>query len=145
MSCVATPSSAPSVDTNYIRILCSGYFQLTLQYEDFSVGTLNRLVISYSEHNYATAKKTDLFLVSISEHLNTLQINDALQTLLGVLGLPPAAAAVPAEADEAAQQEESRNDGNADHRPEWNCKYTHTHTHTPLNPVNNLSIRNTDD
>lgn len=44
------------------------------------------------------SQQTDLFFVRMSYHLDTLQVNDTLQTLLRVLRLLPAAA-VSADAD----------------------------------------------
>ena len=55
----------------------------------------------------------------MSEHLDTLQIDDTFQTLLGILRLLPAAAAL-ADADEAADQNQSSDDSNGNDGPERN-------------------------
>ena len=47
-------------------------------------------------------QQTDLFFVRVSQHLDTLQINNTLQTLFGILRLLPTAAVL-AHADAAAQ------------------------------------------
>jgi len=68
----------------------------------------------------STKQQTDLLLVCISQHLNALQINNTLQTLLGILRLLLAAAAVLADADAAAEKDQCGHDGNGDHCPERN-------------------------
>jgi len=50
----------------------------------------------------------------MSQHLYTLQINDTLQTLLGIFGLLPTAA-VSADADEAAAQDQCSNHCDSNH------------------------------
>ena len=67
-----------------------------------------------------STKQTDLFLVCISQHLDALQINNALQTLLCILRLLFTTAAVLADTDAAAQQDQRGHDRNADHCPERN-------------------------
>ena len=66
------------------------------------------------------SNETDLFLVGMTQHLYTLQINDALEALLGLLRLLLAVAAVLADAEQTAEQDQSSDDSDADQSPEWN-------------------------
>jgi len=94
--------------------------------EAITCGTSMFINCIYVSHG---VKQTDLFLVCVSQHLDALQIDDTLQTLLGVLRLLPTATAILAGTDEAAEKDQSSNDSNADDGPERNWKQQTPCTH----------------